>query len=71
MNEDTYRRLKQLKEKLRHESFNETITYLLDIATSPRTFLESMAYFLEDMRSDIKELARTMKKLSEILGESK
>lgn len=67
VNEDVYARLKQLKQRLRHSSFNETVKYLLDNATSPKTFLESLAFWLEDVRNDTKELVAELKQLRENL----
>ena len=60
--EDVYRRLLELKQRLHHQSFSDTIDYLLDLATSPRTFMEAAVYWLEDVRSDVKELKNLLKK---------
>ena len=65
--DDVYERLLELKKSLGHASFSETIAYLLDRATSPSTFLESLAYFAQDIRKDIKDLKDTLKRLVGLL----
>ena len=67
LQQDVYERLLRLKKTLGHRSFSETVNYLLDRATNPRTFLESLAYFAEDMRRDVKELKETLKQLVEAI----
>jgi len=67
VSEDVYEKLRDLKKKLGHGSFSETIAWLVDRATNPRTFLESLAYWLEDMRSDMKTIAKNLEKLTKLL----
>ena len=67
VDDNVYRRLKEFKQKLHHSSFNETIAYLLDVASNPRSFLETAAYFLEDMRRDVKGLREALEELLKVV----
>ena len=63
LKEDVYVRLKELRDRLGHQSMNDTVDYLLRMATNPKTFLESLAYFMEDVRKDVKQLKELLEEL--------
>lgn len=67
VSEDVYRRLKEIKERMHHSSMSDTIDYLISVATSPQHFIESAAFWLEDVRSDVKDLKRLIERLEEAL----
>ena len=67
VSEETYRRLRELKQRLGHESFNATIAYLLDFASDPRNFIMGFAFFMSDIRNDVKKIAENLEKLSKFL----
>ena len=67
LKDEVYQRLRDLKVRLGHSSFNETVSYLLDKATDPKTFLESLTFFLEDVRSDVKRLVMQLENLNAYL----
>jgi len=67
LKEEVYQRLRDLKVRLGHSSFNETISYLLDRATDPKMFLESLAFFMEDVMRDVKRIATQLENLNAYL----
>jgi len=69
VHKDVHEKLKAMKKKLQHKSMNETISYLIYVATSPRGFLESSIFFLEDIRNDMKKLISILDNLSKKLIE--
>ena len=66
---EVHEKLKQIKEKLRHRSMNETIDYLIHIATNPKGFIEGIVFWLEDMRNDLKKLLTLLERLAKINSE--
>ena len=68
LREEVYRRLRELKARLGHGSFNETVAYLLDRAADPRSFLESLAFFMEDVMRDVKRIADQLEALDRRLS---
>jgi len=66
VHKDVYEKLKEMKNRLKHSSMNETIKYLIDAATSPKGFLEAAIFFLEDIRSDMKKLISILEEVSKL-----
>jgi hypothetical protein len=69
--EGTYERLTELKDRLKFETYDQVISYLIDAATSPRSFLESAALWAEDVRGDVKSLAEELRRLTQLLSQLK
>lgn len=67
VDKEVHEKLRYIKNKLKHRSFNETITYLMDVASSPKSFLEASIYFLEDLRNDVKSVRYELSRLVEVL----
>lgn len=70
VSDEVYRKLQMIKERMRHKSMNEAVEYLLERAENPKTFLESLVFWLEDVRSDFKKLVSMLEKLNESLGKT-
>jgi len=54
---------------MNHRSFDETIMHLLNVASNPKTFLESFAYFLNDLRDDVKSISHLLQQFQHMLKE--
>ena len=66
---DVYRELKELKKRMGFNSISDTVAWLLKRATSPAAFIEAAAFFMEDMRGDVKMLLEELRRLRRLLEE--
>jgi predicted CopG family antitoxin len=61
---DVKRRLEELKEELKLHSYSEVIEHLLEKISDPKAVLDSLYYWIMDVRRDVKRLAELLEKLT-------
>lgn len=61
---DVKRRLEELKGELGLRSYSEVVEHLLGRASDPKAALESLYYWIMDVRRDVKRLVELLEKLT-------
>jgi predicted CopG family antitoxin len=66
---DVKKKLDELKKRLGLKRYSDVIEMLVNSYESPKTALETLYYWIEDAREDVKKLAQLLETLVKIFSE--